>query len=165
MNDSYLFSRVKETDCEEVMALYSACRSIPGCTWSEYYPSQEEFDEDIAGGFLYCLKEGEKVIAVASLGDYGDIWGEEGIPWGKDIRRPCELARVGVRPEYAGKGIGARLLNLVIDTAKSKGFDGVRLMVSPGNAAAVALYRRAGFKTVGEADMYGIHWLCQELKL
>jgi ribosomal protein S18 acetylase RimI-like enzyme len=56
-------------------------------------------------------------------------------------------------------------MNLAIDTARKQGFDGFRLMVSPGNTSAPALYSRAGFKTVGEADGYGMHWLCQELKL
>jgi hypothetical protein len=43
VNDSYHFSRAEETDRETVMALYAACRSLPGCTWSDDYPSQEEF--------------------------------------------------------------------------------------------------------------------------
>jgi ribosomal protein S18 acetylase RimI-like enzyme len=38
-------------------------------------------------------------------------------------------------------------------------------MVSPQNPPAIAMYQRAGFKTAGETDMYGIHFICKELAL
>lgn len=147
-------------DRGEVMALYRACTALPGCAWSQDYPAVENFDEDIEKGWLYCLREGGQIIAVASVGDFGELV-NDGISW-SPVARPCELARIGVLPTRNGQGIGAFLLRRVIAVARGKGFGAMRLLVSPGNAAAVALYRRAGFRTVGEDDRFDQHWLCQE---
>jgi ribosomal protein S18 acetylase RimI-like enzyme len=164
MMGTYTFSLAEEADREAVLALYTACSGLPGCTWSEEYPTREEFDVDVSKGWLYCLKEGGKVIAAVSLGSFQELQ-SIGIPWDGSIRNPCELARIGVKPELGGKGVGTYILNRAIDTARKLNFDGIRLLVSPQNPLAVAMYRRAGFKTAGETDMYGRHWLCQELAL
>jgi ribosomal protein S18 acetylase RimI-like enzyme len=161
---TFTFSLAEEGDCEAVLALYTACSKLPGCTWSEEYPNRESFDTDLSNGWLYCLKEGGDIIAVVSLGDFQELQSDK-IPWDEDIRRPCELARIGVQPRHGGKGVGAYVLSCSIDSARRLGFDGIRLLVSPQNLPAVAMYRRAGFKTVGEIDKYDRHWLCQELTL
>jgi len=163
MTDPYSFALANEEDRDAVMAIYTACSYLPGCTWSQEYPSREEFDADTANGWLYCLKEGGDIIAVISIGDFGEL-GSIGIPWSV-THKPCEMARIGVAPRHVGKGVGTLVLNRAIDTARGLGFDGIRLLVSPQNQPAVAMYRRAGFKTVGETDMYARHWLCQELAL
>ncbi len=164
MKDIYTFSLAEDADREAVVALYTACSKLPGCTWSEEYPTREEFDTDLKSGWLYCLKDGGKIIAVVSLGDFQELQ-SIGMPWSEDILRPCELARIGVLPHHGGKGIGTLVLNHAINTARKLNFDGIRLMVSPQNPPAVAMYSRAGFKTVGETDRFDMHWLCQELKL
>jgi ribosomal protein S18 acetylase RimI-like enzyme len=164
MMGTYTFSLAEENDSEAVVALYTACSKLPGCTWSEDYPTREEFDIDLSRGWLYCLKEDSEIIAVVSLGDFQELQCV-GITWSKYIRRPCELARIGVKPEHGGKGVGTYLLNQSIGIARNLNFDGIRLLVSPQNQPAVAMYRRAGFKTVGEIDKYDRHWLCQELAL
>jgi ribosomal protein S18 acetylase RimI-like enzyme len=159
-----VFSSAEERDRDAVLALYAACSKLPGCTWSEDYPSRESFDTDLEHGWLYCLKEEDAVIAAVSLGDFGELEDKD-IPWSNAVQRPCELARIGVLPSYNGKGIGTLVVNHTIETARAQGFDGIRLLVSPGNPRAVAMYLRAGFKTMGETDLYDHHWLCQELKL
>jgi ribosomal protein S18 acetylase RimI-like enzyme len=164
MMDIYTFSLAEEADREAVLKLYTACSKIPGCTWSEEYPTRETFDNDLNNGWLYCLKEGNKVIAAVSLGDFGEF-NDVDLPWSKAIRHPCELARIGVLPLYGGKGIGTLVLNHAINTARKLNFDGIRLMVSPQNPPAVAMYRRAGFKIVGEVDRFDMHWICQDLAL
>lgn len=164
MTGTYVFLPAEEEDCEAVLAIYTACSKLPGCTWSEDYPTRESFDTDLKNGWLYCLKEGGKIIAVVSLGDFQELQ-NIGVPWSGSIRHPCELARIGVKPELGGKGVGTYLLNQAIGIARNLQFDGIRLLVSPQNPPAVAMYRRAGFKTAGEIDLYGLHWLCQERAL
>ena len=104
-----------------------------------------------------------QIIAVASVGDFGELV-NDGMPW-STAARPCELARIGVLPARGGQGIGTFLLGSALAVARGKGFDVMRLLVSPGNPPALALYRRAGFRTVGEDDRFDQHWLCQELPL
>jgi ribosomal protein S18 acetylase RimI-like enzyme len=162
--NAYTFSLAEEKDRDAVLSLYAACTKLPGCTWSEEYPARESFDTDLEHGWLYCLKEDSAVIAAVSLGDFGEL-GDTDIPWGDAIQRPCELARIGVLPSRGGMGVGTLVLSHAIQTARKQGFDGIRLLVSPGNFHAVAMYRRAGFSTVGETEKFDHHWFCQELKL
>ena len=150
-------------DRDGVMALYSSMIGLPGCTWGYDYPSAETIDHDLAHGWLYCLRQGDVIVGVVSVGNFGELT-EGDIPWSA-AQRPCEIGRIGVLPAAQGQGLGRRLLELALGVARRQGFDAMRLLVSPGNAPALALYRRAGFRTVGETDRYDIHWLCMELAL
>ena len=164
MTGAYTLSPAVEEDRDAVLAIYTACTKLPGCTWSEEYPSRESFDTDLKNGWLYCLKNDREIIASVSLGDFQELQ-NIGVPWSQAICHPCELARIGVKPEYGGKGVGTYLLNQAIGIARNLGFDGIRILVSPQNLPAVSMYLRAGFITMGETDKYDWHWLCQELAL
>lgn len=148
-------------DRAQVLALYGACSALPGCTWSLDYPNGETFDDDIAHGWLYCLWEGGQIIAAVSVGALGEHV-DDGVPW-TAARNLWEFARLGVRPDRGGQGIGAYLVGHVVSLTCEGGGDALRILVSPGNPPALALYRRAGFRTVAEVDRFDHHWLCQEL--
>ncbi|MEV6975414.1 GNAT family N-acetyltransferase [Kitasatospora sp. NPDC093806] len=61
-----------------------------------------------------------------------------------------ELRSVWVGPEARGRGVGDRLIAAVEAWARRSGSGALRLAVLPGNAAAVALYRRNGFADADE---------------
>ncbi|HEV8035281.1 GNAT family N-acetyltransferase [Yoonia sp.] len=53
-----------------------------------------------------------------------------------------------VAPEARGRGVGTALLDAIVDEARRRGFDQVRLDVVDTNPRAKALYRHVGFKEV-----------------
>ncbi|MGC4812504.1 N-acetyltransferase family protein [Micromonospora sp. DT228] len=57
-----------------------------------------------------------------------------------------ELISMWVHPDARGRGVGDRLVDEVACWARQHGADRLRLSVMPDNAAAKALYRRAGFQ-------------------
>ena len=59
------------------------------------------------------------------------------------------ITTLAVDPEHQGRGIGARLLGLLLDAARERGLSGVTLEVRTGNEPALALYRRFGFVEEG----------------
>lgn len=61
------------------------------------------------------------------------------------------ILQMAVAPERRGKGVGAAILHAALRWAKLKGARQAWLQVEEDNAAALALYRRAGF---GEAYRY-----------
>ena len=63
-----------------------------------------------------------------------------------------ELHELVLLPPFQGRGIGQKLLQKAIDTAKETG-KSARLQVLKENLAA-ELYRRLGFKEVGETDTH-----------
>lgn len=66
----------------------------------------------------------------------------------------CELRRIGVIPEARHAGLGRDLLARVIDHAVELGCHHVELEVAADNLAAIALYQRGGFHTVGRRPGY-----------
>lgn len=65
-----------------------------------------------------------------------------------------ELTYLGVDESTRKKGLGRELLSAFIEAARGKGFTSVELSVEAGNAAAIALYTRAGFR-VARSHMEG----------
>ena len=51
-------------------------------------------------------------------------------------------------PEARGMGVGTALLDAIVDEARRRGYDQVRLDVVDTNPRAKALYRHVGFKEI-----------------
>lgn len=60
------------------------------------------------------------------------------------------LARVAVHPDHQGQGIGMRLMAEAIDFFKGEGARVITLNTQQDNQASRRLYRRFGFRLVGE---------------
>jgi ribosomal protein S18 acetylase RimI-like enzyme len=67
-----------------------------------------------------------------------------------DERTP-ELA-IAVVPNARGKGVGAALLEALLDRARAEGYETISLSVDRNNAGAIGLYERHGFERLGEED-------------
>lgn len=61
----------------------------------------------------------------------------------------AELLNIGVVATQQRKGLGRRMLNEMLQTARAMNLRRVFLEVRPSNVAAVALYRCAGFSETG----------------
>jgi ribosomal protein S18 acetylase RimI-like enzyme len=91
---------------------------------------------------------------VRSNFDCAEIIELNGRPIGllKVIRSPTEsrVSQIQLLPEHQGKGIGTRLLQEVLDSARATGLvvNLSALKINP----AVRLYRRLGFTTDSESD-------------
>lgn len=92
----------------------------------------------------YCMAaEDEGVVVGAAwtrvMDDYGHV----------DDRTPS-LA-ISVLKQYRGKGIGTRILQALLESLKSKGYERVSLAVQKENYA-VRMYEHAGFRTISENE-------------
>ena len=85
------------------------------------------------------------LIRSGELLGYGEVWIDE-------EEREVELGRIIVRPERRGQGLGRLLVTLLLGQAAQTGYQAAFVRVAPGNAAALACYRRAGFTPVSEAE-------------
>jgi ribosomal-protein-alanine N-acetyltransferase len=65
-----------------------------------------------------------------------------------------EILNLAVDPVARRRGIGRLLLEAMLGWLKSRGVRRVYLEVRPSNAAAVELYRRAGFRSAGKRRGY-----------
>ena len=152
------FSLACYNDIPEIVHIYKSLVGTPGCTWGDDYPSRATAEWDIKHNNLYILKSNEKIIAIASIGDFDELGHLQWKP-----KKACELARIGVIPSMQKQGVGTMILQNVIDVAKEKGFDGIRMLVSKTNPAALALYDKNGFEGCGEVFMYDIDFYCYQM--
>lgn len=66
----------------------------------------------------------------------------------------CELLTIAVAPERRGRGVGAQLLDAVMERAAGAGARRVFLEVAEDNHAARGLYGARGFRVVGRRPGY-----------
>ncbi|GBC99550.1 Mycothiol acetyltransferase [bacterium HR17] len=79
--------------------------------------------------------------------------------WRQQIfKRAMPLLSIAVADAYQGLGLGTALMTLLIEGARLKGMEGLELHVFKHNHRAIALYRKLGFKVVGDTDE-GRQWV------
>jgi ribosomal protein S18 acetylase RimI-like enzyme len=64
-------------------------------------------------------------------------------------RHKATLVGMYVAPEFAGRGIGRALVDALLAQARADGLELVVLTVTEGNARALRLYERCGFRSFG----------------
>jgi len=90
--------------------------------------------EDEDGALLgFC-----KLVLDSSLKEHGTA------------RRPLELKQLYTAPARTGGGIGARLMDWVLDLARERGADEVQLSVWSENEGAQRFYARYGFAKIAD---------------
>ena len=120
----------------------AALRDTPDWFWATY---EEEVHKDEATWRAF-IDAGAWFIAEADGRPVGIAAGVE--PWRPD-ESALHLISMWVEPDARGAGIGTRLVETVIDWARTEGAAELQLDVTETNRAAWALYERCGFKTTG----------------
>ncbi len=76
-----------------------------------------------------------------------------GTSWMTFDGRRIHLHHFGILPEYQGQGLSKILLKNSLDFVKNKGYQ-VKLEVHKTNLRAVNIYKKAGFKSLGDYEVY-----------
>ncbi|GJL91168.1 GNAT family N-acetyltransferase [Hyphococcus sp.] len=72
----------------------------------------------------------------------------------RDLGEEAEILTLGTANTARRRGLGAALLEAMIDAARAGGAHRIFLEVSARNEAGLALYQRAGFRDVGTRKSY-----------
>jgi len=116
--------------------------------WLELYNLMEDYDMAVlsnprgtiidGGGVIYLARAGEKIIGTAAL-----IKEHDGV---------YELAKMGIIPEWRGKGISKLLIGQCLTRAKELGAKKIVLFSNDQLKTALALYERYGFRHIDVTD-------------
>jgi ribosomal-protein-alanine N-acetyltransferase len=112
---------------------------------------ESDFDEAWAPDQLAQLLAGPGVFALIALDDAGV---PAGYALGRVAADEAELLSIALLPDRRRRGEGRRLLNALIKRCAAAGAATLFLEVAIDNAAALALYRRAGFREAGRRKDY-----------
>jgi GNAT superfamily N-acetyltransferase len=122
-------------------------------------------EEDMAHLEIFSPPEGRLLLALEGTE-------AAGLACMRRIRRDIgEIKRMYVRPEFRGRGIGCRLVNSLIQEARTIGYPRVRLDSTRFMEEAHSLYRSVGFKEIEEyperenPEEYRKHWVFMEMNL
>lgn len=119
-------ARPENTD--EILSLLCGCMPLPDI------PSYDELFRLISGGWVYIIKERNKIVSVASAQVRG---------------RRCTVAHVASHADARGKGYARRVLLCAMNGARERGALLCSLWVDTENERAVKLYTRLGFSKIG----------------
>ena len=112
-------------DLEQVHALECAAQQDP---WSP-----EHFAAELGNPFSrvdLCWRNGELAGFICTWLVAGEV----------------QIQNVATAPTFRRQGVAARLLALALERCRASGFEAAWLEVRAGNAAAIALYHRFGFR-------------------
>lgn len=128
---SYYIRRMREEDIPQVVEIEKIAFSRPWTRsifkavlllpYAAYYVAAEEGTP-------------EKIVGICGV---------------KKIFEEGDISNVAVRPEYRGRGISRKMLNVLMQEAREDGVQAFTLEVRAGNEIAVNLYESLGFRTEG----------------
>lgn len=126
------YRRMRAADLDTVMAIENLIYPHP---WT-----RGNFVDSLTGGYHCWIAEhrgavvGYSVVSVAA--------GE------------AHLLNLSIAAEWQRRGLGAELLRFIVKLVRDYAVERIFLEVRPSNAAALALYRRAGFREIGVRRAY-----------
>lgn len=133
MTDNDLIRPMTAVDLPLVHALECAAQSDP---WTREHFA-EELDKPYAWIDL-CWRNGQ-------LAGFLCAW---------LIAGELQIQNIATAPGFRRQGVAARLLVLALERAEMNGLESAWLEVRVGNAAAIALYQRFGFREVSRRSGY-----------
>lgn len=144
-----------------VMQMYNDARSFEGCAWDDDYPDEDILNDDFFSDRLYVLVLKNQIIGAISVLFDENL--EEFECWKIQSARSVEFARVVISKEYVGQGYGTKMVSETLELLKRMEYDSVRILVSPSNPSAIAVYKKLGFDFLRvESFPYGDFWLCEK---
>lgn len=134
MQEPLVIRKGVRSDVDGLCAIERACFSVP---WSREALLSDMTDNPNAMYFVAELS--------------GEIIGYAGV-W--KIMDECHINNVGVLPRFRNRKIGKTIMKTLLDITESQGIKSHTLEVRESNKAAISMYEKLGFQSVGKRTGY-----------
>lgn len=147
-------------DLAEVCALYDGLNDyleshINYPCWKKgLYPNDQTALEGIRSQTLYVLKVAGRIAGSVVL-NHDQPPAYSSVGWGIDAE-PLQVITVNtlaVHPDFMGQGVASRLMEFTEAFCRERGMAAIRLDATTGNAPAIRLYQRLGYRYCGDVDL------------
>lgn len=128
-------------------------KEIVKITLDDYYKCRNIWDMKncpYTESFINQIKAGNRMVYVYKINN--EFIGEGNLVIKSDEKdytipnKRVHISHLMVKKEFRNQGIGAEILDFLIETAKKMGYSEISLGVDCGNDAAVHIYRKKGFE-------------------
>jgi len=138
--------RFRENDFEAVWHLHNEALLSTGAylgngPWDEDLRNIEKTYIETGGEFYVGIVDGE-IVAMGALK--------------KVTEKSAEIRRMRVLPAHQGRGFGREMLLKLESVASQRGFDHIHLDTSTRQTAAMALYRKHGYREIRRGKIRGL---------
>lgn len=100
-----------------------------------------------------CVTDDNKTLIVAEDSDTKEVLG---YITASSVLDECEIGNIAVEEIYRGQRIGRRIMEAMLEKARSQGITQVFLEVAQNNERAIDLYTSTGYEAYGRrSDYYG----------
>ena len=119
------------------------------------HPSDEWLMDSLIKSQLFVLEENEKILASVILNNEANE-SYQRVNWSREVpdEKILIIHVLAVSPKRAGKGLGTKMMQYILDYAKKTGMQAVRLDVISNNSSAEHLYQKMGFRFVQTQRLY-----------
>ena len=141
----YQIDIMKETDWEQVRDIFIQGIQTGNATFDTDAPSWEEWDLGHIQECRLVVRDGQKLLGWAALSLVSSRLAFAGV---------AELS-IYLSTDSAGKGIGTKLIQAVIESSEATGFWTLQSGIFPENTASIHLHKKAGFREIGVRKQLG----------
>jgi len=134
--------------------------------WDEIYPDPQGIYNDVREKALFIAREGDLCVGSVCL-DRNAPDEYRSVPWTCTAGTVLVVHRLCVDPEWQGKGVARALMNFAEQLARSEGYTCIHLDAYSGNARAIDLYERRGYRRRGHVyfPRRSLPFVCFELRV
>ena len=138
--EDFIYTRARIEHIPQICEIERQC-------FSEPWPAKsfkKEFTDGLASYFVAkrLSPSGKETGIIAGFCGYWSVAGE------------AHITNVAVHPRYRERGVGAGLIDAMIDDIYVRGHSAATLEVREDNAVAIRLYERFGFERAGIRKKY-----------
>lgn len=142
----------KEMDICPILGITRACgaamRAAGIFQWTESYPSEAAFRNDLTRGELWVFDPGDGPVASLVLSDFMDPE-YRGVPWNTPDHGARYIHRLAVHPRCQRQGLASKLMDFAESHARAEGATSIRLDTFSRNAGNQRFYENRGYRRMG----------------
>ena len=144
-----MIQHAKISEIPDILAMTDACRRYMDSQgiyqWTDDYPSENQFKVDIEREELYTLRQGSVLVGCVVISAFMDAEYKT-VKWLTTNGKNIYIHRLGVHPNYQGKGFAQQLMTFAEDYARKNNFTSVRLDTFSKNQRNQRFYEQRGYQ-------------------
>jgi len=125
-----MIRKMKESDLPEILVIETECFHD---AWNKDHYIYELKENPYSNLWVMVNEENDEIVG------YYDLW---------LIFEHAEIANIGIRPKYQGKGYGSKLMAHLENEAMNNECETISLEVRVSNEKAIRLYERYDFSVI-----------------